>query len=438
MFVYYGIEGGFFDEAPAIVLPSAYSYDNLGYSLTSCDFNGDGWLDLAAGALSAENRELEVQKNSQGGVFIWLGSESGFSLDFDQARYGLVPDGNGGWTDQASLQIGWYLASGEVNGDGACDLLVISRNYSSGPGRSSDGAAFLYRGVPKSEEGNGGITETPHIGAGIDPDDPSSQPGRYAAMGDLNGDGLSELLIAQYQHDAPEISGTNHGTLRVIDAASIPQEAGPSEFLSPSLASWSSPAGLNNGDQTGWNAAVFDMDGDDQMDLLVSSLNDEVPDNPSNTGTIAVYKGVAGAMPEVAAMMTLGGAASGDVFGLTFAPMGDVTGDGTPDLFVFAHRNDELGPEVGRPYLVSGADGERTPLDFPGEASGSQIGQGVTFVDDLDGDGYPEAVIGAPELGGHGTHGDPAGQRHALQRNLGGLLFGTVDDLHAVHRPQQW
>ena len=56
--VYYGVEGGFFEETPAIVLPSAYSYDNLGYSLTSCDFNGDGWLDLAAGALSSENREL--------------------------------------------------------------------------------------------------------------------------------------------------------------------------------------------------------------------------------------------------------------------------------------------------------------------------------------------------------------------------------------------
>jgi len=224
-------------------------------------------------------------------------------------------------------------------------------------------------------------------------------------MGDITGDGLAELLVAQYQHDDVTVSGTNHGTLRVIDATSIPEEAGPAEILSISLADWKSPPGANNGDQTGWNAAVFDMDGDDQPDLMVSSLNDEVPDNPNNTGTVAVYKGVPGAMPTPEAIMTFGGELGGDAFGLTFAPLGDATGDGVPDLFVFAHRNDELGPDVGRPYLVSGGDGTRVPLDFPGEACGSQIGMGVSFVDDLDGDGYPEALVGASEIEVEGIGG---------------------------------
>lgn len=404
--IYYGIEGGFFEELPAMVLPSSYSYDNLGYSLTSCDFNGDGWVDLAAGAMNSENRELEVNPTNQGGVFVWFGSEEGFSLAFDQARYGMLPDGAGGWTDQPNLQLGWYLASGEVNGDGACDLMAISRNYSSGPGRSTDGLAVLYRGVLKSDVDSGGLSADPHIAwGGIDADDPASQLGRYAAMGDINGDGLSELLLSQYQHDDLSVSGTNHGTLRVISGSSIPEESGPAEILSISLADWKSPPGLNSGDQTGWSAAVFDMDGDDQVDLMVSSLNDEMPDNPNNTGTVAVYKGVTGAMPEGAAMMTFGGEASGDVYGLTFAPLGDATGDGIPDLFVLAHRNNDFGPDVGRPYLVSGADGARFPLDFPGEASGSQIGMGVSFVDDLDGDGYPEALVGAPEIEVEGIGG---------------------------------
>lgn len=404
--VYYGIEDGFFTELPAIVLPSAYSYDNLGYSLTSCDFNGDGWVDLAAGALYAENRDLEVQPTSQGGVFLWLGSEDGFSLAFDQARFGMLPDGQGAWTDAPNLQMGWYLASGEVNGDGACDLMAISRNYSSGTGRANDGAAFLYRGVSANAVESGGLTETPHVAwGGIDADDPNSQVGRYAAMGDLNGDGLAELLLAQYLHDDPTASGTNHGTLRVIDATSIPELAGPAEILSISMADWSSPPGPNSSDQTGWNVAVFDVDGDDQADLMVSSLNGEVPDSPSNTGTIAVYKGVADAMPLEAPLITYGGESSGDVFGLTFAPLGDLDGDGTAELFVFAHRNDELGPEVGRPYLVWGADGSRVPLDFPGEAAGSQVGMGVSFVDDLDGDGYPEILVGAPDLEVEGIGG---------------------------------
>jgi hypothetical protein len=399
IFVYYGIEDGFFEAEPTVMLPAPNSFDHVGFSVTSCDFNGDGLMDIAGSALYGENKDLEVQPTNQGAVHVWLGTPEGFSPEIDVTRFGKLPDDAGGWIDQANLQMGWFIVSGDMDGDGACELVAISRTYSHGAGRNNDGVVFLYKGVLADEASAGGLAADPHIAwGGIDDDDPSAQLGRFAAMGDVTGDGLAELLLPQYLHDAPEAeSGTNHGTLRLFLGGSLPEVPGPAEILSPSLANWKSLP-VNNGDQTGWNAAIGDMDGDGQDDLLVSALAGELPEMEVNTGSVAVYRGVPGQVPEATIHQTFAGFVTGDTFGMTFAVLGDQDGDTFTDLFVHAGRNDDLGPEVGRPYFVPGDGSGAIPLDLPGEAAGSQIGSGVAVVGDLDGDGYSELLVGAPEM----------------------------------------
>jgi hypothetical protein len=85
----------------------------------------------------------------------------------------------------------------------------------------------------------------------------------------------------------------------------------------------------------------------------------------------------------------------GEAFGFDLGTAGDVDLDGTPDLVVGAFAAEAL---AGRIYVLSGTDGG--VLWFrKGPNPGAGLGQGVSGIDDLDGDGAPEVVGSAPGAG---------------------------------------
>ena len=119
------------------------------------------------------------------------------------------------------------------------------------------------------------------------------------------------------------------------------------------------------------------------------------------------------------------GDAASDRFGYALASAGDVDGDGAAELLVGAPYADEGASSGGVVYLFSDLSGALTTADaaaaISGNRSNDRVGESVAGGADFDGDGVPDALIGAPYDDDGATNGGSA----ALL--LGGSLSGAVD-----------
>jgi hypothetical protein len=196
---------------------------------------------------------------------------------------------------------------------------------------------------------------------------------------------------------------------------------------------WRGEAAL---DQFGWEAVdAGDVDGDGVHDVLTSAPFHREATGPEATvdgapevtqvGRIYVYSGRSGA-----GLFTRTGA-SGEQLGTGLSALGDVDGDGTPDLLVGAPcpgvapagaTPGTAAPpstEPGRAYVLSGKDGA-VLRRFDGEAADDLFGEQVRGLGDVDGDGVPDLAIAAPQH--DGAHAE-AGRVTVCSGKSGATLF---------------
>lgn len=149
-------------------------------------------------------------------------------------------------------------------------------------------------------------------------------------------------------------------------------------------------------------ADAGDVDRDGIHDILAGSSTFN-----NGAGAARVYSGASGAV-----LYSLSGDAPGQFLGAAVTGVGDVDRDGHDDFAISAQ---------GQPAAVtvySGATGA-SMRTFTGSA-GSRFGAGVARVDDFDGDGMDELLIGAP------TDGPGRAYLHALASGAR-LLTLTAD-----------
>ncbi|MCI0585658.1 MAG: VCBS repeat-containing protein [Planctomycetes bacterium] len=112
-----------------------------------------------------------------------------------------------------------------------------------------------------------------------------------------------------------------------------------------------------------------------------------------------------------------------DIFGAALARIADVNGDGVPDVLVGAPQPSSCGP-IGPGYvdLRSGTDGALL-YTLTGVSIGDQYGAAVAGTGDVDGDGVPDLLVGIPGA-------DPGGLTNAgelaLRSGVGGAIIWTI------------
>ena len=189
-------------------------------------------------------------------------------------------------------------------------------------------------------------------------------------LGDVNGDGVPDAIIAQPQ------AAQARGIAKVYSGAT-----GTRLYSIP---------GDTPGDQLSWAIA-------DAGDVNLDGIPDIISGAPFGN-YCRISSGDPNANPRTLLDIPspLGGSTQ---FGYAVSSVGDVNGDGRSDLLIGAPF-EPTGNTIatGRAYICSGLDGTVLhTLNGPRTANAG-LGQGVAGVGDVDGDGIGDAAVSAPGL----------------------------------------
>lgn len=439
--VYQGVPGRFFDDAPYLSLYGVSSNDRFGIAVTACDFDGDGDTDVAIGAADDEDNSITPALSNQGAVHVFSSYGGRILGRADHVLFGAVPDGAGGFSSHRDMRFGSALASGDVDGDGLCDLVVQSQRPD--PMTNNDGAIAVYRGRPAPMgRPEGSVADVPSvIWTAMETGDRGSRLGAFLAMGDLDDDGLAEIVAGAPNHDRPMMGSdaavADVGAVRVFAGAALSDRA---MAFTPASASELFLEGSGSTALLGHGVAVGDVDGDRLLDLVVAqSRTTPMGSERMRPGLVQVHAGVRGAMPSATPARTVEGTHDDERFGNGLGILG---AGGIAILGPFA---DDEGLDVGRLY-VSGPT-TLVEIGLPGRAAGRRLGQSVDIVGDLTGDGVDDLVVGAPhqpdptgmlrgvDYGAAYVYaGDGAGFASAPSVTLAGYTFSSS----AGHSESDW
>ena len=136
-------------------------------------------------------------------------------------------------------------------------------------------------------------------------------------------------------------------------------------------------------------------------------------ENGTNSGSATLFSGVDGSV-----IYRLLGDSAGDAFGSSVAHAGDVNQDGYPDVIVGAPMNDVFGGNSGSAFVYSGEDGSEL-LALHSYSSGDNLGNAVAGAGDVNMDGFDDLIVGLQKSDPAGTS---SGSAHVYSGADGSLL----------------
>ena len=232
------------------------------------------------------------------------------------------------------------------------------------------------------------------------PEDGTTRFGQsVAVIGDITGDGVPDLVVGGPFHDS-EFSGTNgFGPPQDVGRAFLINGATLGEISELNDPFFQQPLDFPKfGGFFGFSvAAVGDLNHDGVPDVLVGVPHHSNFDaDHINAGEAFVFSGA-----DHSILFTLNdpNEEEGNRFGYAVAGLGDVNGDGVSDLLIGVPKenaSDAL-PDVGTAYIFSGANGSLIrSLNPPTQVLSGRFGSAVANAGDVDHDGVNDIIIGAP------------------------------------------
>jgi hypothetical protein len=300
------------------------------------DVNGDGLDDFLIGAESAN-----PNGNDSGRAYLVFGTTTGFpsplTLSSLNGSNGVKFDGEAAG-DHAGASVS---SAGDINGDGFADVLIGAID------RGSNGSAYVVFGQSVSFPSALALASL-NGQNGFRLDNPGEQLPSVSGLGDVNGDGLDDLIVSGFDPDFSAYSyvlfGSRNGFNAVIPLSTLGGSSGFRIEGAPSEAHLVSAAG--------------DVNGDGLNDLLVAETEEA-----GNRGSVYLIYGRSSGFPSPLLLSSLSaadgfrldGELANDFAGVALDGAGDLNGDGLDDLLIGTLRADPNLGAIGVSYVVYGA-----------------------------------------------------------------------------------